>query len=284
MEALRANAIMPMNMEIRPTAPFVEKILRRRERFAVSPDRTQGHRDGKSAHRHPEGQLVVVADGLLIVSVEGASLLLPPRRIGWIPPETVHAGASYGTTIGWNAYLHRSLCARLPKRPTILKLTPLTEALFARICAAGMDRACSGAPADKLMDVLLDELKSAENEVLQLPIPADQRLAGMAATLIQDPSDNRSLNDFARSIGFSERSLSRHFREETNMSFVEWRTMARMKRALELMAEGCSVTDTAITVGYDSVSSFIVQFRRTFGTTPALYRRVSMRSSLIDQG
>lgn len=29
------------------------------------------------------------------------------------------------------------------------------------------------------------------------------------------------------------------------MSFVEWRTMARMKRALEQMAEGCSVTDTA---------------------------------------
>ena len=57
------------------------------------------------------------------------------------------------------------------------------------------------------------------------------------------------------------------------MSFVEWRTMARMKRAIEQMTEGSSVTDTAIAVGYDSVSSFIVQFRQTFGTTPANYRR-----------
>ena len=224
---------------------------------------------------------MVVADGLIIVSVEGASLLLPPRRIGWIPPDTVHAGESYGTRIGWNAYLHRSLCAGLPMRPTILKLTPLTEALFARICDAGTNQTGDGAPAGKLMDVLLDELKSAENEELQLPIPADQRLAGIAATLVRDPSDNRSLNEFARSIGFSERSLSRHFREETKMSFVEWRTMARMKRALEQMAEGCSVTDTSIAVGYDSVSSFIVQFRRTFGTTPALYRRsTGPRSSI----
>jgi AraC-like DNA-binding protein len=268
-------------MEIRPTMPVTEKMLRKREPFAVSPDRTQGHRDGKAAHQHPEGQLSVVADGLLIISVEGASLMLPPRRIGWIPPETVHAGASYGTRMGWVAYLHRSLCARLPKRPTIFKLTPLTEALFARICDVGVNQTIDGAPASKLIDVLLDELKSAENEELQLPIPADPRLAGLAAMLIQDPSDCRSLNDFARSIGFSERSLSRHFREETKMSFVEWRTMARMKRALEQMAEGCSVTDTAIAVGYDSVSSFIVQFRRTFGTTPALYRRGARRDLSI---
>jgi AraC-like DNA-binding protein len=152
-------------------------------------------------------------------------------------------------------------------------LTSLTEALFARICDTGLDAATRGAPASKLMDVLLDELQSAESEELQLPIPADPRLASLAATLIRDLSDKRSLKDCARSIGFSERSLSRHFRGETNMSFVEWRTMARMKRAIEQMAEGWSVTDTSIAVGYDSVSSFIVQFRRTFGTTPAQYRR-----------
>ena len=280
-EQLHANAIMPINMEIRPTASLTEKILKKRQLFAVSQDETRGPRDGKAPHRHPEGQLSVVADGLLIIGVEGASLMLPPRRIGWIPPETMHAGASYGTRMGWVAYLHRSLCVRLPRRPTILKLTPLTEALFARICHAGMNRTSNGAPANKLMDVLLDELQSAESDELQLPMPADQRLASMAAQLIQHPSDNRSLNAFAKSFGFSERSLSRHFRMETKMSFVEWRTMARMKRALEQMAEGFSVTDTAIAIGYDSVSSFIVQFRRTFGTTPALYRRAAGRHSSI---
>jgi hypothetical protein len=45
---------------------------------------------------------------------------------------------------------------------------------------------------------------------------------GADAALIQDPSDNRSLSPSAKSIGFSERSLSRHFREETKMSFLEW--------------------------------------------------------------
>ncbi len=272
---------MPINMEIRPTASFTEKMLKKRQRFAVSLDQTRGPRDGKAPHRHPEGQLSVVADGLLIIGVEGANLMLPQRRIGWIPPEITHAGASYGTRMGWVAYLHRSLCEWLPQQPTILKLTPLTEALFDRICHVGRNRTSNGAPANKLMDVLLEELQSAESDELQLPIPADHRLASMAAKLIQDPSDNRSLSAFARSFGFSERSLSRHFRMETKMSFVEWRTMARMKRALEHLAEGFSVTDTAIAIGYDSVSSFIVQFHRTFGTTPALYQRSAGRHSSI---
>ena len=254
-------------------------MLKKREHFSVSSARTRGYRDGKVAHQHPEGQLSAVADGLLILSVDGASLMLPPRRIGWIPPETAHSGASYGTRMGWVAYLHRRLCTRLPRRPTILKLTPLTEALFARICNVGTKETSKGAPASKLMDVLLDELQSAESEELQLPIPSDPRLAGLAAALIQDPSDSRSLYDCAHSIGFSERSLSRHFRSETKMSFIEWRTMARMKRALERMADGWSVTDTSIAVGYDSVSSFIVQFRRTFGATPAHYRRGAERLS-----
>lgn len=271
---------MPMNMEIRPNA-FTEKLLKKRERFVVSRAGTRGYRDGKAPHRHPEGQLSVVADGLLILSVEGASLMLPPGRIGWIPPDTVHAGASYGTRMGWVAYLHRGLCAQLPKRPTILKLSPLTEALFSRICDVGINPTSAGTPASKLMGMLLDELESAESEDLQLPIPADPRLADLAATLIEDPSDNRSLSQCARSIGFSERSLSRHFRSETKMSFVEWRTMARMKKALEQMARGWSVTDTSVAVGYDSVSSFIVQFRRTFGTTPARYRRDAKKLASI---
>lgn len=59
---------MPINMEIRPKTS-VEKMLKKREHFSVSSAATRGHRDGKAAHQHPEGQLSAVADGLLIISV-----------------------------------------------------------------------------------------------------------------------------------------------------------------------------------------------------------------------
>jgi AraC-like DNA-binding protein len=48
--------------------------------------------------------------------------------------------------------------------------------------------------------------------------------------------------------------------------------MARMKCAVELLAQHVPIGDVALELGYDGVSSFITQFRRTFGTTPARYR------------
>jgi methylphosphotriester-DNA--protein-cysteine methyltransferase len=40
-----------------------------------------------------------------------------------------------------------------------------------------------------------------------------------------------------------------------------------------MLAQGESVTDAAIAVGYDSVSAFIEMFRKMLGTTPQMYFR-----------
>jgi AraC-like DNA-binding protein len=241
--------------------------------FSISAVGTRGHRDGKAAHHHPEGQLVVVRDGLLIVSTAGTTLMLPPGHIGWIPPNQVHAGAAFGITTGWNAYLHPRFCSTLAKQPAVLKLTMLTEALFARICEWTPSENSSKAIYTRLLDVLLDELRSTKQERLALPVPADDRLKVLVAQIAADPSDKRSLKEYARLAGLSVRSLSRLFRSETNMSLVEWRTMARMKGAVEQIVRGQSVTETAMVHGYDSVSTFTAQFRKTFGTTPSEYQR-----------
>jgi AraC-like DNA-binding protein len=260
-------------MEIEPTSPFVETRLRGRDKFTVWAAGARGHRDGKASHKHPEGQLIVVQDGLLIMATEGTSLMLPPGHIGWIPPNQVHAGSSYGITAGWNAYLHVSLCGQLPDQPAVLKLTKLTEALFSRICEwTGVPKSHQASYV-RLLDVLLDELRSAEQEDLALPIPKDSRLAKLAAFIAGNPSDKYSLHELAHQFGFSVRNLSRLFRAETKMSVIEWRAMARMKSSIEQIAGGRSVTDTAMALGFDSVSSFTAQFRRTFAITPSQYRR-----------
>ena len=122
---------------------------------------------------------------------------------------------------------------------------------------------------DEQLDFVFDELETAEPESLCLPVPRDRRLRMMAAAIAADPSSKESLASWGARIGMSERGLTRQFRVETGMSFVQWRSMARMKRALEMLAGGATVTDTALDLGYDSASSFIALFRRTFGVTPA---------------
>jgi len=51
----------------------------------------------------------------------------------------------------------------------------------------------------------------------------------------------------------------------------QWRQQARLLRALEMLFRGGSVTQAALSVGYESTSAFIGSFRTAFGLTPTRY-------------
>lgn len=71
----------------------------------------------------------------------------------------------------------------------------------------------------------------------------------------------------------SERSLARLIKGETGLSFGQWRKQWQIIVALQSLAEGESVQQTAEALGYESVSSFITMFRKTLGEPPARYVR-----------
>jgi AraC-like DNA-binding protein len=56
------------------------------------------------------------------------------------------------------------------------------------------------------------------------------------------------------------------------MGFHRWRTQLRIHLALVRLAEGLSVTDTAIECGWSNPSSFIDAFSRAVGQTPGRYQ------------
>lgn len=69
--------------------------------------------------------------------------------------------------------------------------------------------------------------------------------------------------------GLSPRSLTRHFRDETTLSFAQWRQQARLSEALRQLTDGRSVADIAHALGFSSASAFVTVFRRHFGLPPA---------------
>jgi AraC-like DNA-binding protein len=69
----------------------------------------------------------------------------------------------------------------------------------------------------------------------------------------------------------SRGTFTRTFRNETGLSFSDWRQQARIFDALALLATGKPVTTTALEVGYGSVSAFTATFRRSFGVAPTAY-------------
>ncbi|XOT98243.1 helix-turn-helix domain-containing protein, partial [Alcaligenes pakistanensis] len=55
---------------------------------------------------------------------------------------------------------------------------------------------------------------------------------------------------------------TRLFRQQTGMSFSEWRQQACLLAALAKLSAGQSVTQIALDLGYDSSSAFSTMFRR----------------------
>ncbi len=91
----------------------------------------------------------------------------------------------------------------------------------------------------------------------------------VSAALQRQPDDRRTLAEWARAAGASERTLARLFSRETGLSFRHWRQRLRLLMALTALEDGSSVTAVALESGYDSPSAFIAAFKRLFGKTPS---------------
>jgi len=124
-----------------------------------------------------------------------------------------------------------------------------------------------------LVNMILDQLKTAECVPLQLPEPVDRRSLRVAKTLLNDPSDRRPLEELCEGAGGNKRTIERLFQAETGMTFGKWRQQLRLLHALRLLAEGAKITEVALEAGYSTPSAFISMFRKTLGTTPARYFR-----------
>jgi AraC family transcriptional regulator, regulatory protein of adaptative response / methylphosphotriester-DNA alkyltransferase methyltransferase len=88
-----------------------------------------------------------------------------------------------------------------------------------------------------------------------------------------DPSRPLALDEVARDIATSRRSLQRAFEGE-GITFREAVSVARMRRAKALLARGeMPVYAVADRVGYRSKAEFTKAFKRHTGMTPSDYIR-----------
>ena len=82
------------------------------------------------------------------------------------------------------------------------------------------------------------------------------------------------LKELAEQVHLSRYHFCRAFRLSTGHSPHQWLVRLRMTMAARLLADmRLGITDVALSVGYQTASSFAVAFRNQFGCTPTDYRR-----------
>jgi len=229
---------------------------------------TLGDQHDDGVHQHAMGQLLFTQQGCIRLTLADQVCLLPPTRLAWIPPAVEHR-VVMRQTVGYRSiYIDVAQLADLPDTIQILDVNPLLRALLERIALADFAVDWGSGYYAHLLALCLDEIRQANPEPLLLPLPRDRRLAVLRDTVDQLPPP---LNFLVTQVGASGKTVNRIFQRETGMSYQQWRQQWRLLKAVEMMAVGTRLTDTASELGFASDSAFITFFKNMTRKTPKTY-------------
>ncbi|MCM8524876.1 MAG: helix-turn-helix transcriptional regulator, partial [Lentisphaeraceae bacterium] len=219
------------------------------------------------SHAHPRGQLIYASSGVMKVICENDMWIVPSSQAVWVPSYTSHEVYFPGKVTLANLFTDPSVAYLLPDKCSVIKINSLLKQLISVSTTYGNNYK-KDSSAYRLMMVLIDQITEAEVSPLHLPVGRDPRLLRVIENLRNKPSSKTTINELSQDSGASSRTVNRLFLMETGLTFQEWRTRLLLQNSLELLDKGYSISDTAIELQYNSVSSFIEMFKRNLGKTP----------------
>jgi two-component system response regulator YesN len=120
----------------------------------------------------------------------------------------------------------------------------------------------------KVLDAFLDEVYAAA-ESTDLPV-----IRHAVSYIKEHFWEELTLEDVAQEVHFSPYYVSRLFKEELGLTFIEYLTKIRIDEAKRLLLEtNMTVSEISDLVGYQDPSYFTKVFKKREGVTPTQFRR-----------
>ena len=231
------------------------------------------------------GEKEAVLDGTRYVYDNSHYLLCPmsmPVKAG--TPAASPDSPLYGVYISLNPRLMGELAIEMENAGGAIRAasgSPLSQA----IRLAGWDRAFCDALL-RLLDLIADEtdmavladsrlrelyyavLKGEAGSFARQAFGAGNAIARAISYLSSNLDAPVSIEDMASRAGMSRAVFHRKFKVATTMSPIQFVKSMRLNNAAMKIAEGMTVSEAALDVGYLSPSQFTREFKRVYGQSP----------------
>ncbi len=219
-------------------------------------------------HSHLSCQLIYSVSGSMAIQTDLARWYVPPSRGVWMPARMDHAIQCIGDVSMKTAFVRQDRAVDMPSEPHEVAVSRALRELLLDL--ADRDDV-ENLPLDAFADVVKSYCRPVEHSALQVPTEVERTIAPVVGALLRDPSDATSLEEWAKRLHCSGRTITRSFRRSTGMSFRQWRQQVALLHAVSRLADGAGTTAVAEELGYENVGSFIDVFKKRFGVTPGRY-------------
>ena len=219
-------------------------------------------------HQHRSGQLYYPLSGTMMIETDSVQWLVTPGTLAWFPPDTVHRSTPGSQVSGINIYFQTTEYLCCPAIPHLFRAGTFIPGLLERLRDNSDQDYCRLALA-----LLAHEIAAAPSLPHHIVLPQDRRARAVAIYIVANPDTSLTRTELAGQQGLSERTLSRLFRQQTGLSFSQWRQQTKLVSSLEAVLTGERIEAIAENFGYANTSTYIAAFRQHFGRTPAKFRQ-----------
>lgn len=226
-------------------------------------------------HSHEQAQLVHATKGIVRVLTSQGAWVVAPHQALWVAPGVDHELHMVGEVTMCDLRIEPDTAPWLWSGCRLIRVSPLLCELILGMLEDPPDYA-PDSNAALIVPLLLRKLRDADVITHgKLPLPWDKRLVKICEVLMCSPANNDPMTLLCDRVGISARTLNRRFKEETGLTFGQWRTQLRLTEAVCQLSLGQPVNSVAHNMGYATANAFSAMFRRTLGDSPQRYLRAS---------
>ena len=256
----------------------------------------------ETSHFHPELEILFVIEGNAIVVVKSTKYKLKKEDILLVNSNTPHTIESMENTIVYRAYLSWKFIGRIVSYRNVLfdadrifqeisenrVETDLKqifrELVFQYVRVPGKTRCMEVSLMYQLLNCLIENYElDGGKDINYKDCSEDERLSYTLDYIGKNYMNKISLSDLADKLYTSPSALSRMFKKQTNMYFVDYVNQLRAKYAArEIVYTTENITKIAMDCGFTDVSVLNKNFRKVYGMSPGMYRKQKYEKQITD--
>lgn len=228
-------------------------------------------------HSHHKGQLIYIEGGVAYIHLVEKTLIIPARHYVWIPKEVKHFIEMHRSVVIISLYFYADDDDDHPffNKGGIYPINTLLMQMLSYTVKWEGDVL----PGDKAFPFLAG-IKNILPEIsrkalpIALPTTENERMQPVIRYINKHVFEPLTLTSVSKETGFSERTLTRLFRQTMNISFLQYFKLLRMIKAIEMMLQtDKSMSEIAYTLGYNNLSAFSNIFYQLTLTRPSEFAK-----------